>query len=395
MRESLLVAELVFLLLTVIVQIRGLGQHGQNQNRTKERRKIAVLWVFTGEPVFYWKWTLATLLNAGADKVDVHLIMGVPPARLAQYQLEMVNYPLSHRAIFHSVMPDEWQSRIRDRLGINITYSLEGLGRKVADYKPCLGALFQDFLPVSQYAYWVYGDSDGFFGSYNTLIDYSVLPMYDVISGLPEPPKGSQAWNAVPGQWRPLHSTGGWTMLRNTPKINNLYTRAKNWPDMLGSKEYRSFDEETPPDMPKESFQAMLQNGAWDVRRCCENSRIPPVLKQLNDTHQLGTRHAIFIAGLDSRYIDDNNALQATWRQGQGLSVNVYGRIGQDNAQRNETAQVLFMHFLQFKYCCGTELYAAMKLFLKDYEQAGRSVLSLTCFRLDARSFRKFVFTTC
>lgn len=39
----------------------------------------------------------------------------------------------------------------------------------------------------------------------------------------------TQAWDAAPGQWRPLHSTGGWTLLRNTDKINRLFTRARNY----------------------------------------------------------------------------------------------------------------------------------------------------------------------
>lgn len=130
------------------------------------RRKIAVFWVFTGEPSFYWKWSLATLLNAGADRVHVHLILGVPPPRLESLQRELLNYPLSDRVIFHSVLPRDWAARAQLRLNLSLPFDLDGLGRKVADFKPTLGLLFADFIPPSVYSHWVYGDSDGFFGRF-------------------------------------------------------------------------------------------------------------------------------------------------------------------------------------------------------------------------------------
>jgi hypothetical protein len=271
-------------------------------------------------------------------------------------------------------------------MGINITYPLESLGRKVADFKPCLGDLFQDLIPVKEYTFWVYGDSDGFFGSYNHMLNYSIVPSYDVVGGQPQPPKGSEVWSSIPGQWVPGFCTGGWTMMRNTRRINTLYRRSRDWQQMLQSSEYRSFDENS---AHLESMQKVLSSEADDVRRCCINSRTPQVLAERAST--LGALDKMFIAGMDEAYVSGSNTLRVEWKAGSGLVVNVEGALGRDKRYRNETSEVLFLHFLQFKYCCGSQLHGAMKAFLASQP----NILNLKCFRLLGKAPKSFAFEMC
>lgn len=360
----------------------------------KGRGKIAVFWIFTGEPTFYWRWTLATLLNSGAENVDVHMIVGVTAEKLEEYKQQLNNYMHAHKVFFHSISPQQWQSRILSKMDVNITYSIEKLGRKVADFKPCLGDLFQDLIPVKEYTHWVYGDSDGFFGSYDNMLNYNVVPTYDVISGQPQPPLGSEAWSSIPGQWKPLHCAGGWTMIRNTRRINTLYKRALNWKLMLGNPEYRYFDEESPH---SESMQALLKSSAADdVRRCCVDSRIPQVLQSRGAIGNVPSENfAILIANIDASYVEKKNSLHVQWSAWSGLTVTVAGSVGSGGSYRNETAQALFMHFLQLKYCCGAELFTAMKTFQDEFDRLHRSVLQLQCFTMHAQAPKRFVFQRC
>jgi len=354
------------------------------------RGKLAVLWVFTGEPAFYWKWTLATLLNGGADHVDVHLLMGVDTDKLQSYREQLRDFAQSDKVFFHSVSPAEWRARISRQMGLNITYPLETLGRKVSDFKPCLGDLFQDFIPPKEYAFWVYGDSDGFFGSYDRLLDRSVLPSYDVVSGLPPPPQGSEAWSSIPGQWVPAYCTGGWTLMRNTPRINQLYRRSAQWRDVLSSPKYRSFDE----GQQDETVQSVLKTSADDVRRCCINDRVPQVLAKPPAGIDAPPFH-MYIAGVDATYVEKNNSLTVLWKAGEGLTVTLEGEVGRGGAYRREVSRVLFLHFLQLKYCCSRELFGAMQAFLADIDAKKGSVLDLRCFTLHATAHKMFVFAVC
>ena len=357
--------------------------------------KVAVLWVFTGEPVFYWKWTLATLLNGGADNVDVHILLGVESDRLQVYREQLRDFALSDKVVFHSVPPAEWRLRIWQRMGLNITYPLETLGRKVSDFKPCLGDLFQDLIPAKDYAYWVYGDSDGFFGSYNRMLDRNVLASYDVVSGLPPPPKGSEAWSSIPGQWVASFCTGGWTLLRNAPRINQLYRRSALWRELLASPKYRSFDE----GQQDETVQSVLRTAADDVRRCCINDRAPQVLTAPSEQEKAaaaaGGLFHMYIAGVDGTYVERNNSLHVAWKAGEGLTVTLQGTVGKGGAYRSETSRVLFLHFLQLKYCCGQQLFDAMKAFLASLEDQKASILDLRCFTLHASAPKRFVFSAC
>jgi hypothetical protein len=50
-----------------------------------------------------------------------------------------------------------------------------------------MGLLFQDLIPSDKYSFWACSDYDGFFGSFNQLLDFKKLYQYDIISGISKP----------------------------------------------------------------------------------------------------------------------------------------------------------------------------------------------------------------
>jgi hypothetical protein len=171
-------------------------------------KKIAVLWVFSGKLPSYWRLTLTTLLSGGSSRVDVHIICDDD---INQYIKYIKNSHFENRVFFHRVNHADWKKRVQNKLNFTMNYKLEDHGRKIADFKPLWGDLFQDFIPTKEYGYWVLGDSDGWFGSYDNIIDYNVLPWYDVISGFAPKPENVQIIVGENRFW-PLYCTGEWML---------------------------------------------------------------------------------------------------------------------------------------------------------------------------------------
>ena len=145
--------------------------------------RIAVMWPFNYAD-FRDDFDLAvgTLLGSGASNVDIHIIVPTISPSVASY----MNGSMRHDQVFvHIVTADDWKKRVETHTGITVPYEMDQktMGRKTADFKPMLGHIFQDFIPRRIYSYWVYGDCDGLFGSYDNILDYNVVQHYDVIAG--------------------------------------------------------------------------------------------------------------------------------------------------------------------------------------------------------------------
>jgi len=86
-----------------------------------------------------------------------------------------------------------------------------------------MGLLFQDFIPGDKYSYWASGDYDGFFGSFNQLLDFKKLYHYDVISGISKPIPDNikllKGNNAEVKRIEPTRVTGAFMIHRNIPKV--------------------------------------------------------------------------------------------------------------------------------------------------------------------------------
>lgn len=349
-------------------QLEGEDREGLGANNPLGDRRIAVVWTFNTELPYYFELSLATLLKGGADAVDVHVIAPSIPEIYTNgsnpYYRDM------EQVFFHAVSAKEWTARVNATLGVDLKYDLSRTHRKSADLKPMLGLLFQDLIPESQYAYWVYCDSDGLYGSFNRLIDLSVLSLYDVVSGFPEATGTVQVLAGTP-----LRCTGALTILRNSPRINSLFRRAVNWRAMLldGATVY-AFDEHSRPVHSGEEDLHMVLEKSNDVRQCCTSNRQPLVKTGAN---------TVFLAEMMGRFVEmPNSTLTLRWIRGEGLTVNADGHYGFGEIYKNETVEALFAHFLQWKYTCGEALTSTLRGVTAYLRSRGQSPFDLQCLEL-------------
>jgi hypothetical protein len=176
-------------------------------------------------------------------------------------------------------------------------------------------------------------------------------------------------------------------MWRNTPKVNRIFMRSVNWKDMASKgNEIFAFDEHTRPDAPGEESVDQVLVLAHDIRQCCHNTRSPTV-KRGNDT--------TFVADMFDRFATVKGGnLYLNWQRGQGLYMTLDGPFAHGEQHRRESQRPLFFHFLQWKYCCGSELTAAIAKFTRDLELKGVSVFNLNCFNMHV-SEKTFTFSEC
>ena len=347
----------------------------------QHRRRIAVLWTFNRELPATFELSLATLVNAGADMVDVHVL--APDIPEIYVNGSNPHYSSMQRVFFHTITAQDWRKRVNASLGIELPYDLGQTHRKTADLKPMMGLLFQDLIPEAEYAFWVYGDSDGLFGSYNRLLDPAVLPYYDVVSGFPVPTGSVQVLAG-----RPLRCTGAWTMWRNSPRINNLFRRAINWRSMVlhGDLVY-AFDEHSRPMQAGEEDMHMVLESSSDVRQCCLSSSQPHA--------KLGANTA-FLAEMTARFLEvENGSVTIGWRRGQGVTVTVDGHFGFGEAYKREAVEPLFLHFLEWKYSAGAELNAALSAVLARLKSEGKSPFDMDCLEVVGTFRRKISARLC
>jgi len=99
-----------------------------------------------------------------------------------------------------------------------------------------MGLLFQDLIPYDKYSFWSSSDYDGFFGSFNQLLDFKKLYHYDVISGISKPVPDNlillRGNNAEVKRIEPTRVTGALMIHRNHPKVsiyilfyNDIFTK--------------------------------------------------------------------------------------------------------------------------------------------------------------------------
>lgn len=374
---------LTFLLSVCSILYASEQEIHRNKNHGHKKvfqKKIAVIWCFTSGVPFYFELTVATLLNSGADNIDIHVLTKDP-----ENYNQTMKFP---QIFFHQLESNDLTRRIKEHTGVTIDYDFTtSHHKKIADLKPMLGLLFQDFIPMDIYGYWIYGDTDGLFGSYNALVDYSILPSYDVISGIPqftkEKHKGLEVMAGVP-----TRASGAWTMWRNNPKVNTLFMRSKNWESMLkNGNEVYAFDENTRPFHPDEESVSQVLDFSNDIRQCCINRRLPPVLRG-DDT--------IFLAEMYSRFIELPGAtITYRWEKGKGGELTLEGNVGFQEVYRKETVKPLFFHFLQWKNYAGVELYRSLNNLLNQIKDANLTPMTVECFHLKASNGKSFEWKLC
>jgi len=94
--------------------------------------------------------------------------------------------------------------------------------RKLCDFKPTYGVIFQEF--IRGYEYWACGDIDVIYGELSSLLD-TLVETSDVIS------------------FRRYWASGSLLVHRNVPDVNYLWKKSKGWEMVLSAPQYIAFDE--------------------------------------------------------------------------------------------------------------------------------------------------------
>jgi hypothetical protein len=154
----------------------------------------------------------------------------------------------------------------------------------------------------------------------------------------------------------------------------------------MKSNEIFAFDEQSRPyNVKEESIQQVLEFSS-DIRQCCMTLRIPQVKKGNN---------TVFVADMWDKYaVSAKGKTSFIWKRNEGITVTVDGPFGYKEKHVVETLRPLFFHFLQWKFCCWTQLQSALKAFIDDVHRKGLTVFQLDCFQFEVQA-NKFVFSQC
>jgi hypothetical protein len=337
--------------------------------------RIACIWVLPGAANWPYSFDLTVYTLMAHDMrwgLDLHVLTPDPPAAYLRGG-EKARWPFMRDVYFHTVTNSDWHQRIRDRLGQNVSYPLTNT-KKIADFKPMFAHMFPDIIVIGKYDYWVYGDYDGFFGSYDAILNYDVLPLYEVVSGFTAK---YHAEDIVDFSRMQHYVLGSWTMFRNSLKVNTLFRRSVNVVTVItdSHKQY-SFDENTDsPAEGKESFHDVIQTKAIDVTRCCYNDLAQPSVR-------LKKEYKIVI-DLRGDYIRDDVKVKLRWEKNKPVTLWVDGFIGGKRLYRKGTAQGLFLHFLQWKFIRPRLFHTSMQSFISTILAREGGYTSVDCFELN------------
>ena len=174
---------------------------------------------------------------------------------------------------------EELKTIIRKKLNINIP---DIPYYKLCDFRPLYGDIFEEY--VKEYDFWGYGDIDLIYGNLNKYLTSEILDNYDVFA------------------FRSDHLHGPFTIYRNSPFINKLYSKCPFLNEILISENYLSFDE-----FGKSVVHISLINGA-ELESLPDDNITTIVLKeQANGNIRLYMNHSSKerISGKDVIFINN------------------------------------------------------------------------------------------
>ena len=336
--------------------------------------RVACLWVVPGGSnwPYYFDLTAYTLLVHDMKwRLDLHVLTPVIPETYIRG--EKSRWPFLDRAYFHRVTNEDWQRRVYQYLGVNISYPLNN-HKKVADFKPMYAHLFPDIV-TDVYDYWVYGDYDGFFGSYDSILNYDHIALYEVMSGysIKTDEKDSVDYNG-----NSHHVLGSWSMFRNNHKVNTLFKRSMNYVQVIKNEKFQySFDENTHKSATgEESFHEVIGKSI-DVTRCCIDNKQPSIRQNLEDK---------IVMDLKGDYIREGVSFSYKWEKNEALKASLDGHIGIKKIYKKHNTSALFIHFLQWKFVRPRLFHESLRKFIDEVLALENKYMSLSCFELAIHS---------
>ena len=168
--------------------------------------RVAMILPWYGAKPWYWP-----LFEASARRIGMDVIVVAEKGfRVKERNFRVVEMSL-----------DEVRRRAEKALGTGVNLTR---GYKLCDLRPMYGVVFADIL--EDYDYWAYGDCDVIYGrKFNDFLAKVADGDWDVAT--------------VQSKWL----SGPFTMLKNVPKINTLFERARDWRKTLGCSDNQIFDE--------------------------------------------------------------------------------------------------------------------------------------------------------
>ena len=168
--------------------------------------RVAMILPWYGAKPWYWQ-----LFEASARRIGMDVIVVAEKGfRVKERNFRVVEMSL-----------DEVRRRAEKALGTGVNLTR---GYKLCDLRPMYGVVFADIL--EDYDYWAYGDCDVIYGrKFNDFLAKVADGDWDVAT--------------VQSKWL----SGPFTMLKNVPKINTLFERARDWRKTLGCSDNQIFDE--------------------------------------------------------------------------------------------------------------------------------------------------------
>ena len=168
--------------------------------------RVAMILPWYGAKPWYWQ-----LFEASARRIGMDVIVVAEKGfRVKERNFRVVEMSL-----------DEVRRRAEKVLGTGVNLTR---GYKLCDLRPMYGVVFADIL--KDYDYWAYGDCDVIYGrKFNDFLAKVADGDWDVAT--------------VQSKWL----SGPFTMLKNVPKINMLFERARDWRKTLGCSDNQIFDE--------------------------------------------------------------------------------------------------------------------------------------------------------
>src|SRR5262245_57024583 len=151
----------------------------------------------------------------------------------------------------------EFRTRVRDKLGVSFPLKYADK-RKPCDLRPAYGVIFSDLL--KGYDFWGHTDLDVVYGRIDKFVTNDILADCDLFSN------------------DPGTICGPFSLFRNTPRINDLFTKFRKWRKVFENSKLHAFDEVGFSEVVNASRDLRVRYEFWQSHDSMD-IHYPPALK--------------------------------------------------------------------------------------------------------------------
>lgn len=169
--------------------------------------KIALINCYFGKLPWYFPFFLKSCVYN--YNIKFYLFTDNPPD---------ISPPDNLEIIYTTLFEVESWAKSKIDINVNISYPY-----KLCDFKPAYGIIFENYL--NGFDFWGHGDLDVVYGNTRLFLTDDILNRYDIIS------------------LREEYLTGYFTLYKNSPEINRLYEKSKDYKKVFSDPKHFCFDE--------------------------------------------------------------------------------------------------------------------------------------------------------